>query len=251
MFKQKDGAQLLFPSKRSRLGQDQRVGASLSASVKICGLKTLDALEAAISAGASHFGMVFFPPSPRNIALKDAARLSRAGRGRITSVALVVDASDSEIDNIIAAADPDMIQLHGQETPERAAEIRGHFGRPVIKAISVGEQGDADRAYAYKDAADLILFDAKPPKDGKEILPGGNGLPFDWRLLAPIRGKMPFMLSGGLRPDNVAAAITLTGATIVDVSSGVETSPGEKDPVLIDRFVKAAKNAALEEITNG
>jgi phosphoribosylanthranilate isomerase len=220
----------------------------LSAEVKICGLKTLEHLEAAIAAGASYYGMVFFPPSPRNIAHSDATRLSQAGRGRIKSVALTVDASDAEIDAIIAAADPDMIQLHGGETPERAAEIRRRTGRPVIKAISVEREGDADRAAAYDGAADLILFDAKAPRLARR--PGGNGLPFDWHLLEHLRGKH-FMLSGGLNAANVAEAIMLTGAAIVDVSSGVETSPGEKDVALIRQFVEASRLAALEGIANG
>jgi phosphoribosylanthranilate isomerase len=220
----------------------------LSAEVKICGLKTLEHLEAAIAAGASYYGMVFFPPSPRNIAHSDATRLSQAGRGRIKSVALTVDASDAEIDAIIAAADPDTIQLHGGETPDRAAEIRRRTGRPVIKAISVEREGDADRAAAYDGAADLILFDAKAPRLARR--PGGNGLPFDWHLLAHLRGKR-FMLSGGLNAANVAEAIVLTGAAIVDVSSGVETSPGEKDAALIRQFVEASRLAALEGIANG
>jgi phosphoribosylanthranilate isomerase len=220
----------------------------LSAEVKICGLKTLEHLEAAIAAGASYYGMVFFPPSPRNIAHSDATRLSQAGRGHIKSVALTVDASDAEIDAIIAAADPDMIQLHGGETPERAAEIRRYTGRPVIKAISVEREGDADRAAAYDGAADLILFDAKAPRLAGR--PGGNGLPFDWHLLAHLRGTR-FMLSGGLNAANVAEAIALTGAAIVDVSSGVETSPGEKDAALIRQFVEASRAAALEGIANG
>jgi phosphoribosylanthranilate isomerase len=223
----------------------------LSAGVKICGLRTLETLEAAISAGASHFGMVFFPASPRHIALDDAARLSHAARGRIVSVALVVNAADSEIERIVNAANPDMMQLHGAETPERASQIRKSFGKSVIKAISVGKPGDAERAFAYREAADLILFDAKPLKDGKNVLPGGNGLSFDWRLLAPIRNRMPFMLSGGLNPGNVAEAVRLTSAPIVDVSSGVETAPGEKDSGLIRQFVSAAKDAALKEIANG
>lgn len=221
----------------------------MSAEVKICGLKTLDHLEAAIAAGASYYGMVFFAPSPRNIAHTEAMRLSQAGRGRINSVALIVDASDAEIDAVIAAADPDMIQLHGSERPERAAEIRQRTGRPIIKAISVEREGDADRATAYDGAADLILFDAKAPRLAGR--PGGNGLPFDWHLLAHLRGKMRFMLSGGLNAANVAAAITLTGAAIVDVSSGVEAAPGEKDAALIHQFVKASRAAALEEIANG
>ena len=227
------------------------MGASLSAEVKICGLKTLEHLEAAIAAGASYYGMVFFARSPRNIAHSEAASLSRAGRGRIKSVALIVDAGDAEIDAIIAAADPDMFQLHGGETPERAVEIRQRTGRPIIKAISVEREGDADRASAYDGAADLILFDAKPPRGMAAALPGGNGLAFDWRLLSALRGKMRFMLSGGLTPANVAEAIALTGAAIVDVSSGVETAPGEKDAALIHQFVKASRAAALEEIANG
>lgn len=224
------------------------MGVSLSVEVKICGLKTLDHLEAAIAAGATYYGMVFFARSPRNIALHDAARLSRAGRGRIRSVALVVDADDAEIDAIIAAADPDMLQLHGAETPARAAELRRRTGRSIIKAISVEREGDADRALAYAGAADLILFDAKSPRDAAH--PGGNGLSFDWRLLSPMRGKMRFMLSGGLTPANVAEAIAMTGAAIVDVSSGVETAPGEKDAALIHQFVRASRAAALEGIAD-
>ena len=223
----------------------------MSAEVKICGLKTLDDLEAAIAAGASHYGMVFFPRSPRNVAHTDAARLSEAGRGRIKSVALVVDATDAEIDAVISAANPDMIQLHGREPPKRAAEIRQRTARPVIKAISVEREGDAENASSYRDAADLILFDAKPPRGMLGALPGGNGLTFDWRLLSPLRGNMRFMLSGGLNAGNVADAIALTGAAIVDVSSGVETAPGEKDAALIHQFVRASRAAALEEIANG
>jgi phosphoribosylanthranilate isomerase len=221
----------------------------LSAEVKICGLRTLEHLDAAIAAGASYYGMVFFARSPRNITHADADALSHAGRGRITSVALVVDAADAEIDAIIAAAAPDMIQLHGAETPARAAEIRQRTSRPVIKAVSVEREGDVAAAQPYAGAADLILFDAKPPRDAAH--PGGNGLAFDWRLLSPLRGKMRFMLSGGLTPANVAEAIAITGAAIVDVSSGVETAPGEKDAALIHQFVRASRAAALEEIANG
>ncbi len=228
------------------------MGAELSIGIKICGLKTQETLEAAIAAGASHFGMVFFPRSPRNITLHVAAQLSNIAMGCITSVALIVDASDKEIERILQAANVTMLQLHGSETPERAAHIRQKFGKPIIKAISIAGEEDTKKASAYRAAADLILFDAKPPKNKKNALPGGNGLSFDWRILAPIQGKMPFMLSGGLNPDNVAEAISLTGASMVDVSSGVESSPGEKDPVLIRRFVKAARaEAALKEVANG
>jgi phosphoribosylanthranilate isomerase len=223
---------------------------SLNAEVKICGLRAIEHLEAAIAAGASYYGMVFFPRSPRNIALQQATVLSRAGCGRIKSVALTVDAGDAEIDAIIAAADPDFLQLHGAETPARAAQIGQRTGRPIIKAISVEREGDATHARAYDGAADLILFDAKPPRGTAGALPGGNGVAFDWRLLSPLRGT-PFMLSGGLNPGNVAEAIALTGAAVVDVSSGVETAPGEKDAALIHQFVRASRASALEEIVNG
>lgn len=229
---------------------EKAVGA-LSTQVKICGLKTVDALEAVIAAGVSHFGMVFFPRSPRNISLDGARRLIQAADGRISSVALVVHANDDVIESIISAVKPDMLQLHGAETAERTAEIRKRTATPVIKAISVGSAGDVERALAYESAADLILFDAKPPADGGTGRPGGNGLAFNWRLLDPIRGRMDFILSGGLTPDNVAEAVRQTGASFVDVSSGVERSPGEKDPALIHRFVKAAEEAALEEPANG
>lgn len=216
--------------------------------VKICGLRTGEALDAAIGAGASHYGMVFFPRSPRHITLQDAAQLAAVGRGRIVSVALTVNAGDAEIEAIIKAANPDMLQLHGDESPERTAQIRELAGRPVIKAISVAGEGDAESANAYRHAADLILFDAKPAPGA---LPGGNGLSFDWRLLQPVAGRMRFMLSGGLDETNVAEAIDRTGAAMVDVSSGVETAPGHKDAALIRQFVAAAKNAHMKEIANG
>ncbi len=217
--------------------------------VKICGINTVEALEAAIGAGASHFGVVFFPPSPRHIPLSTAEMLSKAARGRVKSVALTVNASDAEIEAILATAAPDFIQLHGAETPERAAAIRALTKRPVIKAISVAAKGDAERAHAFRGAADFILFDARPPRDSR--VPGGNGLAFDWHLLAAFAGKMPFFLSGGLTPENVAEAIALTRPVMVDVSSGVETAPGVKDPALIRRFVQAARASALEEIAHG
>lgn len=216
----------------------------MSASVKICGLKSLDALEAAIAAGASHFGMVFFAPSPRNVGLGEAAALTRAAAGRITGVALVVDAPDEDIAAIVRDVSPDMLQLHGREMPERAAAIRERFGLPVIKAIGVAAAGDAEKADAYDGAADLILFDAKAPAGA--VIPGGNGLAFDWRLLAPYRAKRRFMLSGGLTPANVAEAIARTGAAMVDVSSGVESAPGVKDVRLIRDFVAAAHGPAPE-----
>jgi phosphoribosylanthranilate isomerase len=222
----------------------------LSAGVKICGLRTCRSIDAAIGAGATHYGLVFFAKSPRNVTLEEAANLAGYGRGRILSVALTVNATDDLLDSIARTVRPDMLQLHGTETPERTAQIRELTGLPVIKAVSVGAMEDTAMAKPYENITDLILFDAKPPRDG-DSLPGGNGLPFDWHHLAPVREKMRFMLSGGLTPDNVAEAIRLTGAGLVDVSSGVENAPGVKDPELIRRFVEAARNTAFEEIAHG
>jgi phosphoribosylanthranilate isomerase len=207
--------------------------------VKICGLKTEAALEAALTGGADYVGFVFFPPSPRNVAPATAKLLAARARGRAKVVALMVDPDDVLIDEVVAAVAPDILQLHGQETPERVAEVRARWGIPVMKAVAVETADDAGAARHFSRAADLILFDARAPADSTR--PGGNGAPFDWRLLLGIEGEVPFVLSGGLTPDNVAEAIRLTGAAIVDVSSGVESHPGEKDPDLIGRFLRAAK----------
>ena len=212
--------------------------------VKICGIRSVAALEAARAAGADFFGLVFFTRSPRALPLAEArelASLARTGPRTISSVALVVDADDSLIDQIAAEVRPDWLQLHGKETVERARAIRTRTGLKIIKAVSVSAAGNAERAADYLDAgaADLLLFDAKPPPGA--VLPGGNGVPFDWRLLDPPQVRRPFMLSGGLTPENVTEAVRLTHAAIVDVSSGVESSPGDKDPGLIRRFVAAAR----------
>ncbi len=217
--------------------------------VKICGIMSPVDLEAAISAGASHVGLVFFPPSPRSLSLADAAALARQGRDRARIVALTVDADDALLEAIAAEVAPDMIQLHGKESPERTARIRDLTGRAVIKAVSVAEATDIGRADAYRGAADLILFDAKPPRSATR--PGGNGLSFDWGLLAGVSQRMDFVLSGGLTPDNVAEAIAATAPVLVDVSSGVETAPGRKDAMLIRRFVAAVRSTVLEEATHG
>ena len=208
--------------------------------VKICGIKTPEALQAALAARADFVGLVFYPPSPRSLAPEVAAELAELARGRASVVALIVDADDATIERIVRTVEPDLLQIHGSETPERAAEIVRRWGRPVIKAIKVENAGDAARALDYAGVAQLILFDAKAPKDLAGALPGGNGLAFDWRLIAAVKDRVPFMLSGGLTPDNVAAAIAATGATTVDVSSGVETAPGVKSPDLIRQFVAAA-----------
>ncbi|MBX2806130.1 MAG: phosphoribosylanthranilate isomerase [Hyphomicrobiales bacterium] len=221
----------------------------MSTGVKICGLRTRQTLDASINAGATHYGLVFFHKSPRNVTLSEAAALADHARGRILSVALTVDASDELLETIVETVRPDMLQLHGAETPERASGIRKRTGLPLIKAISVGAAGDIAAARPFDGIANIILFDAKPV-EGRNALPGGNGLTFDWSLLAPVRGTS-FMLSGGLTPQNVAEAVRLTGAHIVDVSSGVESAPGIKDPERIRHFAKNARTAALEEISHG
>jgi phosphoribosylanthranilate isomerase len=210
--------------------------------VKICGLSTHEALDAALSAGADLVGFVRYPRSPRHLSLDEVRVLSAYAKGKALRVALTVDADDRELADIVAAIDPDILQLHGEETPARVAEVRARFGRPVMKAVGIAEEGDLARLAAYAEVADRLLLDAKPPKTA-EALPGGNGLAFDWRLVARLDPAMPFMLSGGLAPENVAAAIELTGARALDVSSGVERRPGEKDPEKIERFVRAARAA--------
>jgi phosphoribosylanthranilate isomerase len=206
--------------------------------VKICGLSTAETMQAALDAGAEMVGLNFYPKSPRYVTPEKAAKLAAQARGRTKIVVLVVDADDALIKSIVSAVGPDYIQVHGSETPARVAEIAQTFGLPIIKVIKVKEASDVASAKAYKDVADLILFDAKAPE---ELLPGGNGLSFDWNLLKGKGGL--FMLSGGLNPDNVAEAIRLTRAPIVDVSSGVESLPGKKDISLIRKFIERAKSA--------
>lgn len=207
--------------------------------VKICGLTTEAALEAALGGGADYVGLVFFPPSPRNLSPATARALAVKARGRAKIVALMVDPDDALIESVIALADPDMLQLHGDETPGRVREIHRRWGKPVMKAVKVETAEDAQTALDYRGIADFVLFDARAPDDSTR--PGGNGAPFDWRALLGVKDQLPYMLSGGLTPDNVAEAIRATGAGIVDVSSGVEVRPGEKDPELIRRFLRAAK----------
>lgn len=211
--------------------------------VKICGLKSIEALDAALDVGADYVGLVVYPPSPRHIAPADAAPLANRARGRAKIVALVVDADDALLADIVRQIAPDILQLHGSETPQRTAEIRRRFGVKVMKVINVETAADVATAAAFDGQTDMILFDAKAPKSLKGALPGGNGLTFDWRALDAVRGKIDFMLSGGLTPANVAAAIQLTGARAVDVSSGVESAPGIKDPALIRKFIAAVRAA--------
>ncbi len=209
--------------------------------VKICGLSTAGTLEAALSAGADLVGFVRFPRSPRHVELDVAHTLSGQARGRAARVLLVVDATDAELDGAVAAIRPELIQLHGSETPERAAAIRSRTGRPVIKAVGVATRADLARVAIYRGVADRVLLDARPAPGA--VLPGGNGVPFDWSLLAELDGGPDIMLSGGLDPENVAAAIAATGVGAVDVSSGVERAPGQKDPDRIAAFVTAARAA--------
>ncbi|MDP3341210.1 phosphoribosylanthranilate isomerase [Frigidibacter sp.] len=206
--------------------------------VKICGLTEAAHVDAVAQAGATYMGFVFFSRSPRNLSLPQAAALALQVPMGIAKVALVVDADDAALDAIVQAVPLDMLQLHGHESPARVAEIRARFGLPVMKAVGIAEEVDLAAIAEYAQVADQILIDAKPPKGA--ALPGGNGLAFDWRLIAGREWDRPWMLAGGLTPANVAEAIRLTGARQVDVSSGVESAPGVKDPAAIAAFITAA-----------
>jgi len=210
--------------------------------VKICGLSTPEAVAVALDAGADMVGFVFFALSPRHIGFEVARALGRKVRGRALKVALTVDADDTLLDAVVEVLQPDLLQLHGKEAPARVAAIKKRFGLPVMKAIAVAAKADLAAAAAYVPAADRLLFDARAPREATR--PGGLGKPFDWRLLENLDAAVPFMLSGGLDAGNVGAALRITGAPGVDVSSGVERAPGEKDPDKIRAFVRAARDAA-------
>lgn len=214
----------------------------MAVEVKICGLSTPETVDAAIAAGADLVGFVFFPKSPRNVTLEQAKALAARARGRAKIVTLVVDADDALLSAIVAEVRPDLIQAHGSETPDRIAEIARLTGRPVIKAIRVKDDADIAAAADYSTVASLILYDAKAPETLGNALPGGNGHAFDWGLLEG-EWRPAFMLAGGLTPENVSEAIRVTGAPVVDVSSGVESAPGVKDIGLIRKFIEAAKSA--------
>ncbi|MFN4056903.1 MAG: phosphoribosylanthranilate isomerase [Roseinatronobacter sp.] len=211
------------------------------ARVKICGLTEAAGLEAAVSAGAAYLGFVFFPRSPRNVTLATARALALQVPAGVMKVALVVDPTDAELDAILSEVPIDMIQLHGHEAPARVLDVRARHGLPVMKAIGVANADDLGQIDIYGAVADQLLIDAKPPRDAD--LPGGNGLSFDWRLIAGRDWPRPWMLAGGLTPDNVAQAIALTGARQVDVSSSVEQAPGRKDPAHIKNFIANAQGA--------
>ena len=211
---------------------------SVGARVKICGLRDQVMLDVAVNAGAHYVGLVFFEKSPRNVSIAQAAPLAQSTLTGIAKVGLVVNPDNAFLDAILVDVPLDILQLHGSETPERVAEISRRYGLPVMKAVGVADASDLPALDAYAHVADMILVDAKPPKNAD--LPGGNGLSFDWTLIANRRWSTPWMLAGGLTPDNVSEAMSLTGATQVDVSSGVETAPGKKSADLITAFVNAA-----------
>ena len=218
--------------------------------VKICGLKTPDALDVALEAGADMVGFVFFPPSPRDLGIEAARALGERVKGRAKKVALSVDATDAELERAVEALKPDVLQLHGKETPERVATVRTRFRLPVMKALPIEQKSDLAPIRLYEKVADWLLFDGRAPREATR--PGGLGKTFDWTVLENLHLKIPFMLSGGLDASNVADALRITHAPAVDVSSGVERAPGEKDPDKIRAFIRAArglprvKSAAIE-----
>jgi len=211
----------------------------MSVRVKICGLREAAHVRAAVAAGAAYVGLNFFPPSPRHVTPAAAAALALEVPPGVAKVALTVDAGDDLLDAIVAQVPLDMLQLHGHETPDRVAAVRARYGLPVMKVVGVATEADLAQLDEQARAADQILVDAKPPPGA--VLPGGNGVPFDWRLIAGRRWPRPWMLAGGLTAANVAEAVRLTGARQVDVSSGVERAPGVKDEGLIAAFLRAAQ----------
>ncbi|UTH48939.1 phosphoribosylanthranilate isomerase [Loktanella salsilacus] len=208
--------------------------------IKICGLRTPQDVSTAVACGADDIGLVFFEKSPRHLTLDAAAELALTVPLGVRKVALTVNPTDEVLDTLLARVPVDLLQLHGHESPDRVAEIRTRTGVPVMKAVGIGDAEDLEALYAYMAVCEEILVDAKPPKTA--VLPGGNGLTFDWRLLQGRSWSVPWMLAGGLRPSNVAEAIRLTGAPQVDVSSGVESSPGVKDADMIRDFCAAVRS---------
>ena len=217
--------------------------------VKICGLRTQEALDVSLHAGADMVGFVFFPPSPRHVDFSAARELGARVKGRALKVALFVDADDEWLAASIEALAPNLLQLHGKETPKRVLAVKARFRLPVMKAIAVETRDDLACVPEYAEVANRLIFDARAPRDATR--PGGLGKPFEWQLLKNLDPRVPFMLSGGLNRDNVAEAIGMTGAGGVDVSSGVERAPGEKDPDLIRGFIRAARAPTLPSPAHG
>jgi phosphoribosylanthranilate isomerase len=209
--------------------------------IKICGLKTPEAVDHAVALGATHVGFIFFPRSPRHIEPSDAGQLANRVRGRARIVSVSVDADNDDLDEIMAMIRPDILQLHGRESPDRALTIKATTGLPVWKALSISEAGDLDRIDDYDGIANRMLFDAKAPKDSE--LPGGNGVSFDWTLLKGLSARVDYMLSGGLTKDNVGEAIRIARPAGIDLSSGVESSPGVKSLEMMDEFFEAVRAA--------
>lgn len=213
--------------------------------IKICGLSTPQALEAVIVGGATHMGLIFFEKSPRHVDLETAEALSKLAKGRVKRVAVSVNASAEYLDEIVTRVQPDMLQLHGSESPEWMAELKAKYGLPLIKALAIHEVNDLEKIAPYSDVADLFLFDAKPPKGSD--LPGGNGVAFDWQIMDQLPENVPYMLSGGLNIDNIGVALEQSGAGSIDISSGVESSPGQKDIGMIEAFLDHTINTGSKE----
>ena len=211
----------------------------MTVTAKICGINDPEAMRAAIAGGASHVGLVFYPPSPRAVNPGEAMALSAVVPERVQKVGLFVDPEDDQIDKTLFVVKLDMLQLHGDETPDRVRDLKARTGKKVMKVIKVSEPEDLVRAEAYVRIADALMFDAKPPKGMKDALPGGNAVSFDWRILSGRKWPLPWMLAGGLTKDNVATAVELSGARIVDTSSGVEDVPGHKNVDKITEFLRA------------
>lgn len=209
--------------------------------IKICGLSTPETVLAALENRAHLVGFIFFPKSPRNVSVAQAASLRTLAQGQAMAVAVTVDAGDDQLSEIVTGMRPDVLQLHGHETPERVAEVRARYGLPVIKALSVNDAQDLAEISSYVGIANQILLDAKAPKGS--ALPGGNGVSFDWRLLEALDPSLDYMLSGGLNAANVGEALRISNAPGLDVSSGVESAPGVKDIGLIEDFFAAVKRA--------
>jgi len=211
-----------------------------SLDIKICGLSTKEAIDAVIAGGASHMGFIFFEKSPRHISLAQAAILADHAGDVIKKVPVTVNADDTYLDLVVEAVGPDMLQLHGSETPERVHEVKSKYALPVMKAIAIREASDLEKIEPYKGIVDQFLFDAKPP-EGSD-LPGGNGVSFDWEIMDQLGADVPYMLSGGLHAGNVLGSVRQSGSTAIDVSSGVESSPGIKDVKLIEEFLETCSS---------
>ena len=213
----------------------------MSVDVKICGISTPEAMTAAVDGGAAFIGLVFYPPSPRAVRPDQAAALAARVPPGVTKTGLLVDAEDAAIEAILKAVPLDLLQLHGGESPERVADVKARFGLPVMKVVKLRQAGDLEAAAPFLNVADRLLFDAKPPAEMKDALPGGNAVAFDWSILAGKTWALPWMLAGGLTAANIADAVAVTGAPALDISSGVEDAPGVKNPQKIRDFLAAAK----------